>query len=105
MRKKPWALRLMLGMFVASVLLASVSPARAARVYVSIVPPPVQIEVPGPPPTPTHVWIGGYHRWDGRAYVWVPGYWAVRPNPRAVWVAGHWQQHRRGWYWVAGHWA
>jgi WXXGXW repeat (2 copies) len=104
MYKKRWDVHLIMGVLVASVLLASVTPAHA-RVYVSIAPPPVQIEVAGPPPSPRHVWIGGYQRWDGTAYVWAPGHWVVRPSPRAVWVPGHWQHHWRGWYWVEGHWS
>jgi hypothetical protein len=75
-----------------------------AQVYVRVAPPPVIVEHPPAPPGPRHVWIRGYHRWDGARYVWVPGYWAVPPRPRAVWVDGHWAQRPRGWVWVAGHW-
>ena len=76
------------------------------RVYVPSPPPPAPVEVIGVAPSPRHVWIAGYHRWDGdgRAYVWVPGHWEVGPRPRAVWIRGHWSHHRRGWYWVEGHW-
>ena len=31
-------------------------------------------------PSPDHVWIGGYHRWDGNAYAWQAGRWEV-PRP------------------------
>jgi hypothetical protein len=74
------------------------------RVYVPAPPPPPPAEVIGVAPSGRHVWIGGFHRWDGRAYVWTPGSWVVRPRPRAHWVAGHWGKHRRGYYWVEGHW-
>ena len=74
------------------------------RIYVTAPPPPPQVEVVGVAPSPKHIWVAGYHRWDGRAYVWVPGHWVVRPRGRAAWVPGHWVQHKRGWYWVAGHW-
>jgi hypothetical protein len=50
------------------------------------------------------VWIAGYHRWDGRAYVWVPGHWALPPRPRRAWVPAHWEHDRRGWFFVDGHW-
>ena len=38
-----------------------------------------------------YFWIGGYHRWTGTAYVWVPGRWALPPRPGAVWLPGHWK--------------
>jgi hypothetical protein len=84
-------------------LLAS-SPAQAARIYVNIAPPVPIVEVRTAVPSPRHVWIEGYHRWDGRSYVWVPGRWALPPRARAVWVAPHWVKHRRGWYFVGGRW-
>jgi hypothetical protein len=87
----------------AGVLSAPVAPAQA-HVYIRIAPPPLRYEVPRRRPSPAYVWIKGYHRWNGRTYVWVPGYWTRPPRPRAVWVPGRWQHHRRGWYWVRGHW-
>jgi len=74
------------------------------RVYVPVPPPPAPVEVVGVAPSHRHAWVPGYHRWDGRAYVWVPGRWAVRPRSRARWVPGHWDRHQRGWYWVEGRW-
>jgi len=74
------------------------------RVYVPVPPPPPPAEVIGVAPSPRHIWIAGYHRWDGRAYVWVPGHWAARPRARAHWVPGHWAKHRRGYYWIEGRW-
>ncbi len=88
-------------------LLASPAPVLGdvhVRVYVPFAPPPPPVEVVGVAPSPRHVWIAGYHRWDGRAYVWVPGHWVVRPRPRAHWVPGHWAHHRRGYYWIDGRW-
>jgi len=56
-------------------------------------------------PSRRHIWIAGYHRWDGNAYVWVPGRWELPPAHRRAWVRGHWVHERRnGWYWVDGHW-
>jgi WXXGXW repeat (2 copies) len=86
------------------VLPASVFGDVKVRVYVPSPPPPAQVEVIGVAPSSRHVWIAGYHRWDGGAYVWVPGHWVVRPRPRAIWVKGHWSHHPRGWYWVEGRW-
>lgn len=91
-------------LLVATAALLSLPPAFAQRIYVRIGPPPVVIEHPGPRPHAGWVWINGYHRWDGRAYVWVHGRWAAPPYPHAVWVDGHWRHAPGGWYWVEGHW-
>lgn len=91
-------------LLVAAAALLSLPPAFAQHIYVRVGPPPVRVERPGPRPHPGWVWIGGYHRWDGRAYVWVPGRWAAPPRPHAVWIGGHWRHERGGWYWVEGHW-
>ena len=74
------------------------------RVYVPVPPPPPPAEVVGVAPSRRHVWIPGYHRWDGTAHVWVPGHWVLRPRARAHWVAGQWARHHRGYYWIEGHW-
>jgi hypothetical protein len=77
----------------------------SAQVYVRIGPPPVRREVIPPRPSPRHIWVAGYHRWDGRAYAWVPGAYVVPPQPfYHRWVPGHWRQTGRGWVWVEGHW-
>lgn len=78
--------------------------AAGAQVYVRIAPPPRPHEVVPPPPHAGWVWRQGYHRWDGHAYVWVPGTYIAPPRPRAVWVPGHWRNTPRGYIWVAGHW-
>lgn len=75
-----------------------------AQVYVRIGPPAPRVERRPPPPSPRHVWVAGFYRWDGRAYVWAPGYWARPPRPHARWVPGHWAHRRRGYIWVEGHW-
>ena len=73
-------------------------------IHIRVAPPPPRREVPPPPPHPGWVWQSGYHRWDGRSYVWVPGTYAAPPRARARWVPGHWA-HRRGEYvWIEGHW-
>lgn len=87
------------------VLALSASPAEARRIYVRVGPPRVRVvEVRTVAPSPRHDWIGGFHRWDGRAYVWVPGRWDLAPRARAVWVPGHWRHTRHGWYWIEGRW-
>lgn len=74
------------------------------RVYVRVGPPAARVEVRTVAPSPRHVWIGGFHRWDGKAYVWVPGRWDLGPRAGAVWVAGHWKNTPHGWEWIEGHW-
>lgn len=77
-----------------------------AQVYVRIGPPHPHHEVIGVRPSPHHVWVAGYHRWDGHAYVWVPGVWTVPPQPYYHrWVPGHWRETPHGWVWINGHWA
>jgi hypothetical protein len=75
-----------------------------AQVYVHIGPPAPRVERRPPPPSPRHVWVDGYYRWDGRSYIWAPGYWAQPPRRNARWVPGHWAHRRRGYYWIQGHW-
>lgn len=41
-------------------------------------PPPPRVEVVTVSPGPEYVWVGGYHRWSGRAYNWVPGHYERR---------------------------
>lgn len=84
---------------------AVIAPVPVARVtYVEREPPPVRYERMPPPPSRDHHWVAGHWSWDGRAYVWVPGYYHARPRPGVVWIDGHWERHERSWYWVEGHW-
>ena len=84
--------------------LAAGAPLAALPVYVKIAPPPPRVEVKVVAPGKGYFWIGGYHRWTGTAYVWVPGRWALPPRPGAVWLPGHWKKHAHGWVWSNGHW-
>jgi YXWGXW repeat-containing protein len=89
-------------------LLLSVSclvpPPPPGAVYVRMAPPVPVVEVSGVAPGPGYVWVRGYHRWNGNAYVWTSGRWERRPRAGAVWVDGRWRHHRNGYYWVEGHW-
>ena len=40
-------------------------------------PPAVIVERPGRPLHAGWVWLPGHYRWNGRRYVWAPGYWAA----------------------------
>ncbi len=77
-----------------------------AQVVVRIGPPPRPVETIPPPPHehPGWAWHEGYHRWDGHAYVWVPGYYVEPPHAHAHWVGGHWDHRGDGYVWVEGHW-
>jgi hypothetical protein len=88
-----------------ALVLGSAPAGAGTRVYVRIGPPAPIVETRVVAPSPHHVWIAGYHRWDGQAYVWVPGRWDLPPVHHHAWVAGHWaHHHQNGWYWVEGHW-
>jgi WXXGXW repeat (2 copies) len=75
-----------------------------AQVYVHPAPPPIRREVVPVTPYAGGVWIPGRWRWNGRAYIWVGGYYRHAPRPAAVWIPGHWAQRPGGWVWVNGHW-
>ena len=89
---------------VAGCLLLAGTLSAGAQVYVHIGPPPPVREVIPPAPHPGWVWQGGYYRWDGARYVWVPGTYVAAPRPGAVWVPGHWRNTPHGYVWVEGHW-
>ena len=76
----------------------------AADVVVRIGPPHGVSERRPPRPDRNHVWVSGYHRWDGNSYAWAPGRWEQPPRPHARWVAHRWTHRRDGWVLVEGHW-
>ena len=79
--------------------------ASAAEVFVRIAPPPpVHRGFIGVAPSRNHVWVNGYHEWDGNAYHWHEGSWMARPYPGAKWVESRWQHRRGGYVFVPGHW-
>ena len=78
--------------------------AHAAEIVVKVKPPAAIVEHRSARPSPKHVWVGGYHKWDGRAYAWEPGRWEVPPREHAVWVAPKWEHRHDGYAFVEGHW-
>ncbi len=52
----------------------------AADIVVRIRPPRAVSERRTRPPSRNHVWVSGYHHWDGNAYAWSPGRWEQRPR-------------------------
>jgi hypothetical protein len=67
-------------------------------------PPPPIAEAPPASPGPEFVWIGGYHRWDGHAYIWIHGHYDRRPHAAAHWQPAHWENRGRGHVWIEGRW-
>ncbi|MGA3073640.1 MAG: hypothetical protein ABSG56_08105 [Bryobacteraceae bacterium] len=78
--------------------------AHAEDVVIRTAPPRPIVEHRGVAPSANHVWIGGYHRWDGNAYVWTPGRWDLPPRPHAVWVAPRYVHRNGGYMFVEGRW-
>ena len=78
--------------------------AAMADVVVRIGPPHRMHENRGRRPSRDHVWVQGYHRWDGNAYGWQEGRWEQPPRPRARWEAHHWVHTSGGWVLVEGRW-
>ena len=76
----------------------------AQEVVIRVAPPSPLVERAVPAPGPGYVWAPGYHRWDGRAYAWVPGTWVFPPHRHAHWVAAHWVRRHGGWVLIEGHW-
>jgi len=78
--------------------------ASAAEVVVKIAPPAPIVETRVVSPGPGHVWIAGYHTWNGNAYVWTPGRWEMPPRAHVRWVPPHWVHRHGGYVFVEGHW-
>ena len=78
--------------------------AQAEDVVVKVRPPKAVVEHRSERPSQEHVWIGGYHKWDGHAYAWEPGRWEKPPHAHAVWVAPRWEHRNGGYVFVEGRW-
>jgi hypothetical protein len=85
-------------------LLLTAGAAMCAEVIVKVGPPAAIVETRPARPGANFVWIGGYHRWDGSAYAWVPGRWEAPPRPGARWVAHRWVRRHGGYVFVEGRW-
>jgi hypothetical protein len=97
------------GLLVASLGVATpalaAAPPPQVRAYIQVGPPRPVYERRLVSPGPGFVWVAGYHRWDGRAYEWVPGRWVRAPRAGSRWVAPQWRHDRRqGWYFIDGRW-
>jgi hypothetical protein len=81
-----------------------VGTAQAADIVVRIAPPRAVVEHRSVAPSREHVWIPGYHRWDGNRYVWERGRWELPPRRHAKWVAPKWSHRHREYVFTEGHW-
>ncbi len=79
------------------------APPSVAHPFVRTAPPPLLVEVRGPPPGPDAVWIPGFWSWAGQRWAWVVGTWSA-PVKGASWVEGHWKAEGGGFRWVPGRW-
>lgn len=82
----------------------TVGAAYGEEIIVKTAPPRAIVERRPAAPSHDHVWVAGYHRWDGHAYVWTPGRWELPPRPHAVWVAPRWEHRHDGYVFVEGRW-
>jgi len=64
--------------------------------------PPLIVETRPPPPVGYDFWVPGYHRWDGRRYIWVGGHWDRRHG--RTWYPAHWEPGPHGHMWREGYW-
>ena len=78
--------------------------AQAAEIVIRLRPPVSIHERRTVRPSPRHVWIGGYHRYEGNAYVWTQGRWDVPPREHAVWVAPRYERRHDGYVFIEGRW-
>jgi hypothetical protein len=86
--------------FAAALTFSAVS----AQIVVQIRPPRAVSERRMQRPSRNHVWVSGYHNWNGNAYAWSPGRWEQPPRAGNRWVAARWTRHGNGWVLVQGHW-
>jgi WXXGXW repeat (2 copies) len=71
--------------------------------YLPAPPAPLQLEPPGPPPSPDRLWVPGCWYWSSGRYVHRPGYW-LKSQPNWVWVPSHYHWSPRGYVFAEGHW-
>jgi len=85
---------------------APVTTQTTRTVVVTEAPPAPRVEVEGPAPSTSHVWIQGYWTHIDNRWVRAPGHWELRPSMNAAWVPSHWDKDPtgKGWIWTAGHW-
>ena len=89
-------MKALLGSVVFSILMLAAPMAKAQAWRVRVVPPSAVVETVPVAPSPRHVWVPGYHRWERNRHVWVPGNYVVQ-RPGYRWEHHRWEQ-RGGYY-------
>lgn len=105
-------------MMLAVLLTSCAMPPKVAPALMPPEPPPypylqlAPTEPPAPPAkyVPTsmdpmkEVWHPGYWKYNGRQFVWIAGFFTLRPDPTASWSSDHWEERSYGWAFVPGFW-
>ena len=79
-----------------------VTPVAAADIIVRTAPPEPRYERT-PAPRRGYVWSPGYHRWNGKRYVWVAGSWQ-RDRPGYAYRAPGWVERDGRWHYQPSRW-
>lgn len=72
-------------------------------VVINVAPPPPRIDIVTVAPSPNHVWISGFWRWDHGQHVWVGGHWEARRDGY-FYAPGHWYRNGNSWTFSGGFW-
>lgn len=82
------------------------SPGPSREIVVHGAPPPPRREFIDERHRPSHdaVWLTGYWRHDGRAYVWMPGHWEVPPRGYRTWSEPRWESRGGTYVFIEGRW-
>ena len=78
--------------------------AEAQAWQVQVAPPAPMVEVVPAAPSPRHVWVPGYHRWNGHHHVWVPGTYVVPRGGYHRWEPHRWENRGGRYHFVPGGW-
>lgn len=97
-------MKALLGAAAISLVMLSAPKVHAQAWRVRVAPPAPVVEVIPAAPSPRHVWVPGYHRWNRGRHVWVPGVYVVpRPGYRR-WEPHRWEQRGGEYHFVPGGW-
>jgi hypothetical protein len=79
--------------------IATVAVARA-----DMAPQAKEVQVSGPAPSQSQVWMSGHWNSEAGQWKWVAAHWEQPPSRSALWISGHWASNAGGWTWVNGAW-
>ncbi len=97
-------MKTLLGSLVFSLVMMA-APTVKAQVYrVRVAPPAPVVEVIPVAPSPRHVWVPGYHRWQRNRHVWVPGAYQLPRGGYTRWEHHRWENRGGNYHFVPGGW-